>query len=127
MFVFEMETTMSGISLDLGAALATTRQPLDTNGDGVVSAEEAAAGANSTRSQEPTVLSDNAASGPSSQVGSGIVKLLMEQSENTAAGGEDTLSIDDILNEVSAIIGAYREAAGTDGAAEDGKGLSTSI
>lgn len=118
---------MSGISLDLSSALATTLQPLDTNGDGVVSAEELAAAGKPARSQDPTVQSENAATGPASQADNGIVAILMDQPEDRAAAGDDTMGIDDILNEVSAIISAYREAADTASGSEDGGDVSVSI
>ncbi|MCM2291990.1 EF-hand domain-containing protein [Allorhizobium sp. BGMRC 0089] len=66
--------------------------PLDTNGDGVVSADELAA-ASSTRTQDPTVSTDSAASGVSSTLTSELMALALERA-SAADSSSSTSSTD---------------------------------
>lgn len=65
---------------------------LDTNGDGVVSAEEQSSG--STRTQDPTVLSDSAANSTSSQLSSDLMAMELSRGDTTSTDQNATKSID---------------------------------
>lgn len=75
---------MASISLPVSGAstYSTSLGYLDTNGDGVVSADEVAAASEARRTQDPTVESENAATGVSSQVTGGVMAMLLAGSEN---------------------------------------------
>lgn len=75
---------MTSISLPVSGASAysTSLGYLDTNGDGVVSADEVAAASESKRTQDPTVENENAATGVSSQVTGGVMAMLLAGSED---------------------------------------------
>ncbi|EHS52531.1 hypothetical protein PDO_1459 [Rhizobium sp. PDO1-076] len=75
-------TSMSG-SGTAGSTISISS--LDTNGDGVVSAEELEA-AKPSRTQDPTVESENAATGMASQLTSSLITMLLESSAGQAAG-----------------------------------------
>lgn len=116
---------MTSISLSPtgGSAYATSSSSLDTNGDGVVSAEELAAANTSSASprlKDPTVEGENAASGVTSQVAGDVMAMLLSR-ESSAAGAsegapridavagenDDTVSLFDVLEEMSQVIAAY--------------------
>ncbi|ACM36039.1 MULTISPECIES: hypothetical protein [Rhizobium/Agrobacterium group] len=65
---------------------------LDTNSDGVVSAEEQSAG--STRTQDPTVLSDSAANSTSSQLSSDMMAMVLARGDSSSTDQNSTKSID---------------------------------
>ncbi|MCM2442039.1 hypothetical protein HGO34_20140 [Agrobacterium vitis] len=65
---------------------------LDTNSDGVVSAEEQSAG--STRTQDPTVLSDSAANSTSSQLSSDMMAMVLARGDSSSTDQNATKSID---------------------------------
>ncbi|MCF1472787.1 hypothetical protein FS763_12645 [Agrobacterium vitis] len=65
---------------------------LDTNSDGVVSAEEQSAG--STRTQDPTVLSDSAAKSTSSQLSSDMMAMVLARGDSSSTDQNSTKSID---------------------------------
>lgn len=76
-----------------GTLYSTSISSLDTNGDGIVSAEELAAAEKSSgtqRTQDPTVENENAASGVASQVAGGVMAMLLAN-----AGGEAEAQADD--------------------------------
>ena len=76
-----------------GSLYSTSISSLDTNGDGIVSAEELAAAEKSSgtqRTQDPTVENENAASGVASQVAGGVMAMLLAN-----AGGEADAQADD--------------------------------
>lgn len=116
---------MTSISLSPtgGAAYATSSSSLDTNGDGVVSAEELAAANTSSASPrltDPTVEGENAASGVTSQVAGDVMAMLLSRESSEAGASEgtpridavagendDTVSIFDVLEEMSQVIAAY--------------------
>lgn len=76
-------TSVSSTSLSsVSSYNVGTTSSLDTNGDGVVSAEEQAAA--STRTQDPTVLSDSAASGVSSQLSSDLMALTLARGDTSS-------------------------------------------
>ncbi|MBB4007399.1 EF-hand domain-containing protein [Allorhizobium taibaishanense] len=80
-------TSVSSTSLSAVSSYNVgTTSSLDTNGDGVVSAEEQAAA--STRTQDPTVLSDSAATGVSSQLSSDLMALVLSRGD--ASSTEDS-------------------------------------
>lgn len=83
-----ISSSLSGNSL-----YSTSLSSLDTNGDGIVSAEELAAAEKASgrqRTQDPTVENENAASGVSSQVAGGVMAMLLANS-----GGETDSQADD--------------------------------
>lgn len=83
-----ISSSLSGNSL-----YSTSLSSLDTNGDGIVSAEELAAAEKASgrqRTQDPTVKNENAASGVSSQVAGGVMAMLLANS-----GGETDSQADD--------------------------------
>ena len=83
-----ISSSLSGNSL-----YSTSLSSLDTNGDGIVSAEELAAAEKASgrqRTQDPTVENQNAASGVSSQVAGGVMAMLLANS-----GGETDSQADD--------------------------------
>lgn len=118
-------------SLSGNALYSSSLAGLDTNGDGIVSAEERAAAEQSAarkRTQDPTVENENAASGVSGQIAGDMIAMLLAhagdetQSEDrphddevgpvdrVAAdnyGDDDTVSIFDVLDEMSQVIAAY--------------------
>lgn len=113
---------MTSISLSPtgGSAYATSSSSLDTNGDGVVSAEELAAANKSSASprlKDPTVEGENAASGVTSQVAGDVMAMLLSRESSAAEGApridavagenDDTVSIFDVLEEMSQVIAAY--------------------
>jgi Ca2+-binding EF-hand superfamily protein len=73
---------------------------LDTNGDGIISAEELEA-AKSNRSQDPTVSSDNAATGAQSQLQSSMISMLL-QSSATQTEGETPRDARDLFSAIDA-------------------------
>ncbi len=113
-----ISSSLSGISL-----YSTSLSSLDTNGDGIVSAEELAAGEKASgrqRIQDPTVENENAASGVSSQVAGGVMAMLLANSggqddaqtplppvDNQSAEDDDTVSLFDVLEEMKQVIAAY--------------------
>ncbi|MDH4441119.1 MAG: hypothetical protein QE284_12115 [Rhizobium sp.] len=68
---------------------------LDTNGDGIISAEELEA-AKSARTQDPTVATNSAASGAQSQLQSSVISMLL-QSSVAQTGGEWPSDARDLL------------------------------
>ena len=83
-----ISSSLSGNSL-----YSTSLSSLETNGDGIVSAEELTAAENASgrqRTQDPTVENENAASGVSSQVAGGVMAMLLANS-----GGETDSQADD--------------------------------
>lgn len=125
-----ISSSLSGNSL-----YSTSLSSLDTNGDGIVSAEELAAAEKASgrqRTQDPTVENENAASGVSSQVAGGVMAMLLASSGGQAdaqaddrqsaadlfahidADGDgkvteadDTVSLFDVLEEMKQVIAAY--------------------
>ncbi|THF52482.1 EF-hand domain-containing protein [Allorhizobium terrae] len=80
---------MTSVSSAVGSKLAersSRASALDTNGDGVVSAAERPA---STRRQNPTVSSDNAAASAVSQLSNNVMAMIMTKGEAHFAGGEE--------------------------------------
>ncbi|PZU88011.1 MAG: hypothetical protein DI528_06255 [Shinella sp.] len=79
-----MGLCMASISLPVSGAntYSTSLGYLDTNSDGVVSADEVAAASEAKRTQDPTVQSENAATGVSSQVTGGVMAMLLAGSED---------------------------------------------
>ncbi|MBW8284296.1 MAG: EF-hand domain-containing protein [Rhizobium sp.] len=93
---------MTSISSSLsGSSLySTSLSSLDTNGDGIVSAEELAAAEKATgtqRTQDPTVENENAASGLSSQVAGGVMAMLLANSGDEANAQADDRQFADEL------------------------------
>lgn len=83
---------MTSVSSTAGSALAqylSSASALDKNGDGVVSAEELAA---SSRTQDPTVSSDNAATSVASQLSNDMMAMIMARREADSADGEEEKS-----------------------------------
>lgn len=113
-----ISSSLSGNSL-----YSTSLSSLDTNGDGVVSAEELAAAEKASgrqRTQDPTVKNENAASGVSSQVAGGVMAMLLANSggetdaqtplrpvDDQSAEDDDTVSLFDVLEEMKQVIAAY--------------------
>lgn len=109
---------MTSITSLPGSANLNSTLGLDRNGDGVVSPEElAAAGKGSGRTQDPTVLVENAATGASARISSlGITDPLNTVTE----GGDDTVSLFDVLDQIAVIVDRYRtlEETGSDDTGE---------
>ena len=99
---------MTSISSSLsGSSLySTSLSSLDTNGDGIVSAEELAAAEKATdtqRTQDPTVENENAANGVSSQVAGGVMAMLLANSGDEAnAQADDRQSVADLFAAIDA-------------------------
>jgi Ca2+-binding EF-hand superfamily protein len=74
---------------------------LDTNGDGVISAEELEA-AKSSRTQDPTVSSDNAATGAQSQLQSSMISMLLQASSTAQTEGEQSRDSRDLFSAIDA-------------------------
>ncbi len=74
---------------------------LDTNGDGIISSEELEA-AKSGRTQDPTVSSDNAATGAQSQVQSSMISMLLQVSSSAQAEGEKPRDARDLFSAIDA-------------------------
>ncbi len=74
---------------------------LDTNGDGIISSEELEA-AKSGRTQDPTVSSDNAATGAQSQVQSSMISMLLQASSASQAEGEQSRDARDLFSAIDA-------------------------
>lgn len=116
---------MTSISLSpTGASInSIPNSSLDTNGDGVISAEELAAAdksSGSPRIKDPTVESENAASGVSSQAAGDVIAMLLSRTDAEvgdhqqgplsgaeATEDDDTVSLFDVLKEMSQVIAAY--------------------
>lgn len=120
---------MTSISLSpTGASInSIPNSSLDTNGDGVISAEELAAAdksSGSPRLKDPTVESENAASGVSSQAAGDVIAMLLSRADaeagdhqqgplsqslsvDAATEDDDTVSLFDVLKEMSQVIAAY--------------------
>ncbi len=80
-------TSISSMSSGASAGSTLSISSLDTNGDGVVSAEELEA-AKPSRTQDPTVEGENAATGMASQLTSSLITMLLESGANSAAGND---------------------------------------
>ncbi|WP_027486035.1 EF-hand domain-containing protein [Allorhizobium undicola] len=83
---------------------SSSSSSLDTDGDGVVSATELAA-AGVSRTQDPTVLTENAATSAGSQLSGGLALLLAEDSSSTSASQSSMPampSAEDRFNEMDA-------------------------
>ncbi|MCM2474023.1 EF-hand domain-containing protein [Rhizobium sp. CG5] len=80
---------MTSISSALPTTYTTSISTLDTNGDGVVSAEEQEAGNSNTRTQDPTVESENAASSVASQLTGDMVAMMLNRGDMTSSSEED--------------------------------------
>lgn len=93
-------------SLSGGSLYSTSLSSLDTNGDGIISAEELAAADKSSgtqRTQDPTVENENAASGVSSQVAGGVMAMLLANAGGqTDAQAEDRPSAADLFARIDA-------------------------
>ena len=93
-------------SLSGGSLYSTSLSSLDTNGDGIISAEELAAADKSSgtqRTQDPTVENENAASGVSSQVAGGVMAMLLANAGvQTDAQAEDRPSAADLFASIDA-------------------------
>ncbi len=79
-------------SLSGGSLYSTSLSGLDTNGDGIISAEELAAAEKSSgspRTQDPTVENENAANGVASQVAGGVMAMLLANAGGAADTGAD--------------------------------------
>ncbi|GEO84493.1 MULTISPECIES: EF-hand domain-containing protein [Alphaproteobacteria] len=90
---------MTSVSSSSGASslYSSSISSLDTNGDGVISADElAAAESGNQRTQNPTVSSDSAASGPISQVTGGFMALLLS-GDNSGLSDEQQKSSSDMF------------------------------
>jgi Ca2+-binding EF-hand superfamily protein len=74
---------------------------LDTNGDGIISSEELEA-AKSGRTQDPTVSSNNAATGAESQVRSSMVSMLLQVSSSAETQGETPRDARDLFSAIDA-------------------------
>ncbi|SSC68116.1 EF-hand domain-containing protein [Ciceribacter selenitireducens] len=96
-----ISSSLSGNSL-----YSTSLSSLDTNGDGIVSAEELAAAEKASgrqRTQDPTVENENAASGVSSQVAGGVMAMLLASSGGQAdAQADDRQSAADLFAHIDA-------------------------
>lgn len=84
-----------------GAAGRVSISSLDTNGDGIISSEELEA-AKSGRTQDPTVSSDNAATGTQSQVQSSMVSMLLQVSSSAQTEGENPRDARDLFSAIDA-------------------------
>ncbi|MBO3759634.1 hypothetical protein [Ciceribacter sp. L1K22] len=109
---------MTSITSLPGSASLNSTLGLDRNGDGVVSAEEqAAAGETRGRTQDPTVLVENAATGTSAKISSlSVANPLATGAES----GDDTVSLFDVLDQIAVIVDRYRtfEETGGDASGE---------
>lgn len=102
---------MTSITSLPGSAYLNSSIGLDIHGDGIVRAEEVAAPQEkSGRSQDPTVLIENAATGTGAKVATlSLAGLLQATPVETEAGqGDDTVSLIEVLDQVAAIVDKYR-------------------
>jgi Ca2+-binding EF-hand superfamily protein len=83
------------------AASRVSISSLDTNGDGIISSEELEA-AKSGRTQDPTVLSENAATGAQSQVQSSMISMLLQVSSSGQTEGESARDARDLFSAIDA-------------------------
>ncbi|HBF30591.1 EF-hand domain-containing protein [Rhizobium sp.] len=75
-------TSVSSTTTSSLAQYASSVSSLDTNGDGVVSAEEQAAG--SARTQDPTVTTDSAATSSTSQLSADLMALALAKGDTSS-------------------------------------------
>lgn len=80
---------MTSISAALPTSYTSSISSLDTNGDGVVSAEEQEAANSNTRTQDPTVESENAASSVASQLTGDMVAMMLSRGDMAPPSDED--------------------------------------
>lgn len=80
---------MTSISAALPTTYTSSISTLDTNGDGVVSAEEQEAANSNARTQDPTVESENAASGVASQLTGDMVAMMLNRADMAPPSSED--------------------------------------
>ncbi|NKN37954.1 hypothetical protein HFC70_16505 [Agrobacterium sp. a22-2] len=83
---------MTSISAALPTTYTSSISSLDTNGDGVVSAEEQEAANSNKRTQDPTVESENAASSVASQLTGDMVAMMLSRGDMTPPSDEDMFS-----------------------------------
>ncbi|PYB70913.1 EF-hand domain-containing protein [Rhizobium wuzhouense] len=93
---------MTGIILssESGAAGRVSISSLDTNGDGIISDKELEA-AKSGRTQDPTVSSENAATGSGSQVRGSMISMLLQISSMDTES-EPALDTRDLFSAIDA-------------------------
>lgn len=93
---------MTGIisSNGSGSAGRVSLSSLDTNGDGIISNEELQA-AKSGRTQDPTVSSENAASGAQSQLRGSMISMLLQLS-SVEAENEGARDARDLFSAIDA-------------------------
>lgn len=100
-----------------GLAYLNSSLGLDTSGDGIASAEDLAASPEKTgRSQDPTVLVENAATGSGARVSAlSLAGLLQAGPVDTRDGqADDTVSLAEVLDQVAAIVDRYRSFSEVD-------------
>lgn len=83
-------TSVSSATTSNLAQYASSISSLDTNGDGIVSAEEQAAG--STRTQDPTVTTDSAATSSTSQLSADMMAMVLAKGDQSSADASSTES-----------------------------------
>lgn len=87
---------MTSISAALPTTYTSSISTLDTNGDGVVSAEELEAANSEKRTQDPTVESENAASGVASQLTGDMVAMMLNRADMAPPSSEDMFASMDV-------------------------------
>lgn len=106
---------MTSITSLPGTAYLNSTLGLDTNGDGIVSAEELEASQEQTgRSQDPSVLVENAATGTGARIAELSVADLLhaDAMETEIAQDDDTVSLFDVLDQIAVIVDRYRSLSG---------------
>lgn len=83
---------MTSISAALPTSYTSSISSLDTNGDGVVSADELEAANVDKRTQDPTVESENAASSVASQLTGDMVAMMLSRGDMAPPSDEDKFS-----------------------------------
>lgn len=83
-------TSVSSATTSNLAQYASSISSLDTNGDGIVSAEEQAAG--STRTQDPTVTTDSAATSSTSQLAADMMAMVLAKGDQSSTDASSTES-----------------------------------
>lgn len=83
-------TSVSSATTSNLAQYASSISSLDTNGDGIVSADEQAAG--STRTQDPTVTTDSAATSSTSQLSADMMAMVLAKADQSSTDASSTES-----------------------------------